>query len=560
MKKKTLLIIILVIAFSIRILGLNNVLYHEEADNTNFEGYLNSKVSHDMLSDNPERIAYLEETGYNEDMPNHGPLSVGLYFLSARIFGDTNFAYRVVVLIFGLLVLWYVYRFVKLFHNEETAWISVIIAALSFWITLGSISIDQHSAIAMFMFTAACYHFIAFERSNNKKDFYLSGFFMGLAFLTSYISIVLGTALAVYIFVKNNKVTDKVKAGFNYFILPIGMFALFPIIAYFVNWSIFLRTFSTGSNLSTLMINYTIPAYFIIWGTMLIPGLFLLSLIKINKDNFRTEMLLYLLIGFGIFYNLFNKADVASLDRYLMPIIPAMIILSSKVFSDFKFEKIHLKSATAMFTIGLLCMIGLNTGTEYYTHNLWDYAEKIVNLEWNFYFPITGISGPVFGVSMLSILAGLMLGTLYILGLGYAMIKKNDYRMALAIFLGLFLAQNVYMSLELVNPVMHPDVTQASMKAFDYIKKTGADDDMLYTNFLSAAHYLNKDYNHFYFSLYKTRLEFQKSIQDKGGTGLIVQFTKIKESNEHWKMLKANCREVKSFSDKGQTLAYVYEC
>ncbi len=567
------LLVVLLIALGIRASALDNVLYHGEADNTNFDGYMNSKVSHAMLaSGEPWMKAYLHETGYIPEIAHHGPLSVAMYFVGTVLFGQTTSAYRLVTLIVSLFLLWYIFRFVRMLYDGRTARIANIVtavAALSFWVTLASVSVDQHNAITMLTFTAACFHYLRHERTGMKKDFYLSALFTGLAALTSFFVVILASAISLYILIKRSSINAKIARGISYFWLPALMFGLFPLLAALTNWSIMERTLSNAGNVSTISINYSMPVYFAIWGTALIPGLFVLSLFLINRKNWRAELLLYLLVAVGIAYNLLGKIGIAALDRYLMPIVPVMIILSAKVFTKWRPTRKHIAWGGTAFIIGMLGMVLLNTGNAYEPHDLAAYGQKALRLDWNFYFPVTGPSGPVFGVAFSSIMIPLITGSVLILICIYALrtkkrskkenMKESIYAAALSVFLGILLAQNVFMGVEMAQPVMHPDVSAASSAALTGIRESRLSEGMLFTNTLAAWHYLGKNYSEFIYTGYYSPQEMQELIK-QGGTALHIDYTKRQPDDPYWNIFRAQCHEVGRYSSRGQDIAFVYKC
>lgn len=565
-KKKAFIVFIVSLlilsAVTLRLVGLDLMMYHGEADNTNFNGYLNSEVGHSMLSKvgEPWMFDYLKETGYIEEMPHHPPLSISLYFVSTQIFGDINFAYRFVTLIFGILTILYIYLLTKFLYDSRAAFYVSIISSLSFWLVLGSLSIDQHSAILMFIFTAATYHLIRFEKERENSDFYLSSFFVCLAVLTSYLSVVLVFTMAVYIFFSESDYKKKFFSLTRYFIFPFVAFLSFVIISYVVNPGIFKRTILGSSNIATLNFNYSLPVYLVIWGTMLVPGIFLLSFVFSDKKTLRKEYLLLLLILFGIAFNLIGRVGVSAPDRYLLPIIPAMLIMSGKIFFETKISFKDMIFFLASFIVGLIIFVRLNIATSYEIHNLVSYIKKVAVLDWNFYFPITGPSGPAFGVSFSTIIIPAILASLLLIVVGIQKYNNKNYVTFMAIFLGLILAQNVYMSLELLSPLMHPNVGETVEKTYNYIIEHELNDGLIYTNYQASWHYLNKSYSSFHFMKYKTPSEIEALIRDNHGTALIVNFPKLSSEDKYWSVIKNNCILNKSFSDNDQELTFVYSC
>ncbi len=83
-----------------------------------------ANIGREMADNNNWLQVQYRTENYYLDKP---PLLFWLSALAFKIFGAGNFAYRLVPILSTLLGLWAVYRFVKLYYSEQTAYISALV-------------------------------------------------------------------------------------------------------------------------------------------------------------------------------------------------------------------------------------------------------------------------------------------------------------------------------------------------------------------------------------------------------------------------------------------------
>jgi len=185
-KMKKYLILILIVAFFIRLIGINTVIYGDEA----------------YWSIEMQNYHYLS---LGKLIP-HPPVSLTFYKLFTDIFGIKTYVLRLVPLIFGLATILIVYIISKKHYNKKAAYISIGLMALSFWHILASLQIDMDGSILSFIFALNILAYLNYtERSKKKKWLITTGLLFGIALLTKISAIMLVLIFGIYAITKKNQ-------------------------------------------------------------------------------------------------------------------------------------------------------------------------------------------------------------------------------------------------------------------------------------------------------------------------------------------------------------------
>ncbi len=555
MKKKNIILALFILALLIRLFGITQPLYDGEADLANFDGYFNSKYFLLHSSQEKDDYSYFVEANIQPTRPHHPPLSVLLYGASWLLFGPSAASFRLVSILFGMAGLYFIYLIAEFLYNEKTALYSLVLAAFTFWYILASLQVGQHGALIIAFSLGAFYYFLRYEKWAKTKDFVISAVFLSLAFLTTYLAFILILVILAYNLLGAKGVKKRILNLMPYFLISLALFSLFPIISYFTNFDIFLRTILGSGHVLSFTPSVRFLVFLMIWAGPLLVSLALLSLTKHRKEDnlFIITIIIFLLVS------IFTKS-YASLDRYLMVIIPSLCILSGKFLAELKLNKKLVYLFAITFAVFYIILLGMNLkGVDYLPHDLSNYIDRAKNLDFNFYFPITGTVGPTFGLSFSSIILQVIISAaLFVLSLAFIKNKKA-FSISVMALIGVGFAFNVIITQEFLFSTAHPDISKIRYELIDYYKENKLTGN-LYSNDLALWHYLDKkSFKDFYLFSDTTLDELDSMIKTKHGTILVTQFPRIAKDSRLWQLI-SQCSLAKEFYSKGMVMGYVFYC
>lgn len=563
-KAEKLLFVIIFAALLIRIIGVNTPLYTDEAHYTNIKPYFSSQYYVDYglkpMEKNLSEQYFASKFDANPSISHHPPFSMALWAVSAFIFGKTSFAFRIVPLIFGLLSIFLVYLLAKHLYGEKAGLFSAALAAISFYSILSSLLVDVHGAIQMTMFLASVYFFLKHETSKETKHLIYSAVFAGLATLNSYTSIFLFAIITIYSLIKSRKMETFVKL-LKFGAIAVATYSIFPILAFIFNRDVFLRTLITAGALAA-NINPRFLVFLGIWVGPLLLGLAALCLLKRRKE----DLIFFIWIIVAATFCVFSSPN-ASLDRYFAVAVPAFIILAGRFLSEANLKDRHIYTGGIIFLLFYSLLLFLNLkNVSYLGHDLNNYIHLASSFKWNFFFPITGPVGPVFGVVFSSIAYSLIISVIYIvLSAAFITIKRvRLFRWALTIFIAVSLAFNVLLVEEYLIHAAHPDYNNAYSEAVNYYKANeNVLPDKVYTNNRALFFCLNKTGLNLFSYTEETNARTKELIDAGNLTVILFNFPKIPDSEPIWGYLEnanSNCGLKTTFYSKGQETGYVWVC
>ncbi|MEK6808592.1 MAG: glycosyltransferase family 39 protein, partial [Nanoarchaeota archaeon] len=521
---KHLILVIILIGIILRILGLGLNIYTDES-------------------------IFLIETkdgfeGFGQIINMHPPLSNFFYSLSTTIFGVSNFSMRIVPFTFGILTLIFTYLLTKQIYNDKNIAIaSVFLLSISFWHIIASLQIDIDGALLSFLFIAIFFFYLKYEHTKKKTYLIVAGGLFGLGALTKYPIVLVIPIITCYLIFSKNSIKHTIIITSIITFIGLLLFSIFPIISFISGSPYFYDTLKHSSgrlNFSLLPI-----IYFIIWATPLL----ILPLIFFKHKQTKNSLLLIIWIAIPILFYIFIGTPYQSpYDRYLMIIIPPLAILGGEFIVGLgNFNKKHLFVFTATMLIAFFFLISLNLTTNIIPHGIPNYLKSIEKLNWRFYFPITGSSGPMTGIDFSSYaivyIISIILGGLIL----YLKKTKGNYlQYLLSVFLAINIALNLFISQEAILNLTTPNFNKAISDTRDYFFENNLKLP-IYTNQLSFLPYLNleNEYNENsgitknYFSFtYNTRYPeinlLNERIISKGGTILVVDFPVIDKNSDLW--------------------------
>lgn len=157
---------------------------------------------------------------------DHPPLSFMANFVFLNIFGPNAFAARLASALSGLLSVYLIYLIGKKLYSEKIGFYAALILAVNnFAIFISRIGF-QESLLILLILSSVYFFLKALEQ---KKFFYPSFIFWGLALLTKYTAIFLGPVFFIYLLI-NNKEIIKEKTLYLASLVSLVIFS--PVILY----------------------------------------------------------------------------------------------------------------------------------------------------------------------------------------------------------------------------------------------------------------------------------------------------------------------------------------
>jgi dolichyl-phosphate-mannose-protein mannosyltransferase len=547
--------ILLLFAFLLRVPNLDYALFEGDADNTNIEAYFGSRYFDSHESGDEIDWDYWSELGYFSAFPRHPPLSVLFFSFFTKIFGDSVIVFRSVTLLFGLASIALIFLLASIIYNKRIGYISSFLSSIYFWHILASRQLDQHGSMILTFSLLTLFFFVKYEKYGSKKNKYISAIFLGCSLLLTYYSVLLIPFFAVYKYMNTKKIKETVKELFSFYLIAFAIFIIFPIVSFMINPSIFLRTVLNSAGLLSTQLNFKIIVFLLIWGGPLILGLYFLSFFNFEKK----DLFFHIFIAIFIIVSLFSKG-YAPLDRYLMVLIPALTIMSAKTVSQFKFKKKHFFIFIILVVIFSMFLIQLNKNVEHIPHDLSNYADNAINFRWNFYFPITSASGPIFGLSFASIIIPLIFSFIFLLFFVlFKLIRHKVVIIFFVFFIAIAFSFNLLMIGEYLFNYNNPDYGQTAKQMFSYYGENNLNGNV-YTNYFASWYYLELTNDRFYFLLDHTDDVLMGKIKGEGGHVLIVDFRMMDKESDLYEFIESNCSLEKIFYSKDISTGQVYNC
>ena len=471
-----------------------------------------------------------------------------------KMFGPDTVHLRLFSLICNILTLFIIYNLSKKIYNKKTLFFSFFLYVFSFYSILSSLIITDEPLL-IFLFTLCFFFYLKYEKTKSRLSYILSGIVLGLILLTKYTGILVFIILSLYKLITSRNLLKTIINLSPIFIIALIIFSIFPIMDY----NLFLFTLNnlfrstTGETISIL----SKLVILILWTTPLLLGLALLSLFKIEKK----DLLFWIWIIIVLSFNLFIMPR-GGFSEYFMILLPPLIILSSKYLSTIKLDKKYIPLGFISFIIFYITFIILNLNSRImFPHIIGNYFNAVKHLNFNFMLPYAINASSWFGVSFLAILFMLILSFFFF----FILILFKQYRkIALILFISLGLSYNLFLDGEYLLHLSQPDIDKIIYEMVDYTKEN----NLKYPVYTTNKAISDQIYD---YKLYPDRIKimqyriddktidyFSDNLSKEGGTIVFLDFTaKIKK--EDLDKIE-NCNLIKTFSDKGQTLGYIYEC
>lgn len=490
-----------------------------------------------------------------------------IFFLFQKlfIFEGFNWTARLFPIIIGTINIYLIYIFCRDFLNRKTAIFSSFLMAFTFWPILASTMIDINGSILMTIFILTFYFFIKYLR--NPKNIYLLiiGFLIAISSLTKYFDtlILIVTLFLIYVYEKRDIkkiIRFGIIIGLVSSIIVIISLLIIYLSGYFEN---FLTTFGNSVRLEKFSLTIRPFIYLLFWATSLLLGLTTLSFFE-KHNKIKKYLFFWLLIPFLIYFFIVGSNRLPY-GRYLMVLIPPLIILSGNYLSDIftKYESYNNKKmllfAFVSFCIFYLIICLLNLKNNIYIQNSFNtYLTYILNFKFNFFFPYVGSSGPGFWISFDSMLLILIL-SLFFLFL-YFILSKYKFKKSAFLFFILFLSSSFSMNLFLIQEhslkLINPNVDKSSYQIINYYNNNlNLSENIFVPGYLKSTKAYLRTFNQTIYDNYTI-----ENINKYKNYTLILYYFPSVETQYDYSELVENCTLNFQSSDKKKIFGRIYSC
>ena len=545
MNNKILFLILLgLVMFGIRLFNLNENIYDDES---NFS----------------YTLTVMDGLGFNHYYYSPQPLNF-LYKPLIVLFGLKTWVFRLIPWLFGILNTLLVYIFARRNYGEKTAFFAVLLMLVSFYPTLAALQFDVEGNLIMFCALLLFLSYLEYEKSEQFAWQILAGIALGIMVITKYNAVYMVIALALYSLVQRKwQVKQSIKDLFPVYLVGFLLFACYIFVAIIAspeNWLDFVGIISPGryyaSHFSLLGL-----AMFVVWSTPLLVGFYLLALARWDKRN----LLLVLWITMPIFFYTFLITS-GSMDRYFMNTIPALALLGGYFLSQEIFQKKHIVSLALLVAGMTLLFFLLNTIPIKYVARFPElYLKEITQGNLFFLFSYTSASGPMLGISFVTIFVSFFLGFAFLL-LCILFFKMSLRKWFLILFLALSVAFNVFLMSEYIFHPTGVDVSSVKWEMLNYFQEHHLPYPV-YSNDQGLQWYIDPRYWH----NYDRTIGFgdneigdpstlaKKSIAQRGGTILLLRWPPLPEESPAWEVNQL-CQRIQQFFSKRHLIGEIYLC
>jgi predicted membrane-bound dolichyl-phosphate-mannose-protein mannosyltransferase len=496
----------------------------------------------------------------------HPPLSILSHTLFSYLLGSQVWVSRLLIILIGLANLLLVYLLAKELYTQKAAIISGLIMAFGAYPLLASLQIDIDGSFLLLFYLLTSFFAVKYLKTGRNNWLYLAGISFGAGMLSKYTGLFILPILFVYYLLEKRPPLNAVKSVAIIFLIGALVFSLFPLISLLIGSESFLGTighlarYTTARdiNFSMLLIQYLLS---VLWMGPFLLGL---SLLAIQKKDSGSRLPLAWLVLIVLFYTLLNKDNFKPIERYFTVLIAPMALLIGNYLSKVRFDKKQILCCILSSILLFSAFFLINTkGDIINFYPKQGYIERALSLDWNFYMPITGSSGPVgfyinfYIIAISFILAGLLLALH--LGLRLAHMEKASKWLLIAL-LSVGAAYNLMFVQELLFSPTSPNINQINIDMLDYARAHNLPAPVYIFRNYAWGYYLGDRYgelNYLDFGIENDEGKINEATNNS--TLLIIDFPQINKDSGFWKSL-SKCELKAEFEDKGVILGYVYKC
>lgn len=403
------------------------------------------------------------------------PISHFFFWFISKVVGSSIVAFRIGMLLFSIASLVLIYSIAKKIYNPQVGMLALLLAAFSFYMVESS-TIIEIDGLLVFFSLLSIYFYLLFDKYREKKYLFGISIVLGLAFLSRANAVWIAIAILLYHLTKNRYSFTSVKTiGLCMFGI-VAIYALFPLTAYLLSdngewsyWSYFLQTVKhVGDSAGDIQDKLPKGIALVVLALWATPFFIILPFLR--KEKIAGEKLLFSFFGVTLFFLTFVVSK-GGYDRYWTLAFPVLIILSAKALHDFHIT--YRELVLSVFS-GVLFLITYEAVAYLFPavpviRSFSVYLERILALQWSFFFPLTIDHGPWFGMNFLLLVLGWIVA-LALLG-SHFLAQKKIARLFLLLFLSSSLAFNTFLLLELVYPVTGHDYPGIVADALSFVRE-----------------------------------------------------------------------------------------
>lgn len=260
---------------------------------------------------------------------------------------------RYVSAMFGMLMLYYIYRSGKESYNLNVAFVSTILIAFNGVFILHS-HIFKSDILVSFLVSVSLFFLLRYLDKSRKDWLFFASFFFGLSFAAKYNIAVFFIIILYAIFIKRRELgflrgvfifITGAFSGFiisspNWIVNPIGNIQRLLHVYNFTEGSVYIQDLSPFSIYMNFIVD--IKDQFGVVLTLILAAGIVLSFIRKNRKDMLLSMFLIIYILFFGLTGFYGR-------RFLLPVYPVLAILIAKtLFVDF-FDLLKLKNRSENF-------------------------------------------------------------------------------------------------------------------------------------------------------------------------------------------------------------------
>lgn len=521
------LIPIILIALSVRILGLGTAPNFDEVT----WAYAIKELLHNSV--------------YFSRFIPHPPLAVLLYFISSSALGFSVQSLRLVPMIAGLFTVVVSYYFAKSLYGRRAAVFSAALMSVIFYPVWMSLFIDVDGNVLTLFSLLTVFAFHKFEGTRDNRWIMLTGIFLGLALLSKYPAVFLFPVLILYDIISNG--FRNLRPIILISVIGVAVFMIFPAVSFLSgNPEMFTESLAWGSkNIGRADTADLFRAYSLSIGKLFVflfqygtPILLLIPLYFLKNRKRRDYLLISYVLVVLAFYTFFISGGPKA--RYITPAVPVLLILSSKVISDFvtKARKSGIVFGS-VFALSLLMIVLLNsygTGEAFNSQN-----PDVGLLIQNSMFWYSGFASSPFAIHIHSLVfvaaASLILFLLWL---------RSGQRFLIAL-VSLSLAFNFFVIAQSFYPTVGSDFTGTVQGMAEYQKTGGLECELTtekaFMFYIEDLEFVNEDF---------TREDVEGCVLGVNIQGML--------GSERFRDLLGGCEVIETFESNGFDFGYIYNC
>lgn len=444
----------------------------------------------------------------------HPPLMLSLYRQLFASLDESTLTYRLLPFFFSLVNFTLLYLLGLKLYGKRTAIFAVALATFSFWATLAALQVDIDGSLLTMCYLFVMYCLVQYLDQERIQDIrkqrlwlILLGVGLGTTLLSKYTGIVVFLIVAAYLWFVKKSVLGALRVLFLVSLIAAMVFAFFPLWAYLTGNDLFAMSLSHtgGVYYFTLLRPVT---YLFLWATPLLFYFFLLGVFKLQRRDgekfsslfggIHKHLLCVLWAAFVfLFFAIVISGKAPTFDRYLMPIIPPLILVSASFLSEFQFSRrdFYLGGLVTLGTV--LVFFTLNSlTTNLLYHSITNYLHAALTLHWDFLFPYTGSSGPFFWIAWGVIGITLLVTTLLFVFLLFVSLSTQQRKMLVLLLVSVSLAFNIVLVSEYLFSLTQPSQSEITHEIVAYLEEQNVQNKTLFTTLYQQQimFYINGDY------------------------------------------------------------------